>query len=261
MATSLDYSELISLKEACKLLKTHPNTLRQWDKKGILKAVRFGQRKDRHYRKGDVLRLMSQYVGEVQSSSIEQSAYGNEMRLIKAEEGLNRLSRIQVITAALLQTLTPTEVVKVIIDQGTVALKCSSSLIINYNDEKNHFEVFGFAGCSQEVVETFRSTSIETPTPWTDAFRAGDSIFIESFEECSMRYPHAARTIYKNYNQAIAAIPLLSGGQAFGVLHVSFSTPQRFTKDDTSFIMTLARQCAMALERTRLYESENTVRV
>jgi len=50
--------ELITLKEACDLLKVHPNTLRQWDKKGILVAVRFGERKDRRYYKKDILRLL-----------------------------------------------------------------------------------------------------------------------------------------------------------------------------------------------------------
>lgn len=50
--------QLLSLKEACQILKVHPNTLRQWDKKGILKAVRFGQRKDRRYKKEDLLQLM-----------------------------------------------------------------------------------------------------------------------------------------------------------------------------------------------------------
>ena len=50
--------QLITLKEACDILKVHPNTLRQWDKKGILKAVRFGQRRDRRYKKEDLLLLI-----------------------------------------------------------------------------------------------------------------------------------------------------------------------------------------------------------
>jgi len=41
--------ELLTLSEACEILHVHPNTLRQWDKKGVLKAVRFGVRKDRRY--------------------------------------------------------------------------------------------------------------------------------------------------------------------------------------------------------------------
>lgn len=51
--------ELLTLKETCGILKCHPNTLRQWDNKGILVAVRFGQRKDRRYRKEDILKLLN----------------------------------------------------------------------------------------------------------------------------------------------------------------------------------------------------------
>ncbi|PIR47334.1 DNA-binding protein [Candidatus Uhrbacteria bacterium CG10_big_fil_rev_8_21_14_0_10_50_16] len=50
--------ELLTLKEAADLLHCHPNTLRNWDNKGILVAVRFGSRGDRRYRKRDVLKLM-----------------------------------------------------------------------------------------------------------------------------------------------------------------------------------------------------------
>lgn len=51
--------ELLTLKEACEVLNCHPNTLRQWDNKGILVAIRFGERKDRRYRKDDILKLLS----------------------------------------------------------------------------------------------------------------------------------------------------------------------------------------------------------
>lgn len=49
-----DIPELITLKEACGILKVHPNTLRQWDKKGILIAIRIGVKKVRRYRKKDI---------------------------------------------------------------------------------------------------------------------------------------------------------------------------------------------------------------
>jgi len=52
--------ELLTMKETCNLLKVHANTLRQWDKKGILKAVRFGARRDRKYKKSDVFHLMEE---------------------------------------------------------------------------------------------------------------------------------------------------------------------------------------------------------
>ena len=57
--------ELLTLQEACDILKCHPNTLRQWDNKGILVAVRFGERKDRRYRKDDILKLLENKTTEV----------------------------------------------------------------------------------------------------------------------------------------------------------------------------------------------------
>ena len=50
---------LLKISEAAKLLNVHPNTLRKWDKKGILIAVRFGERKDRRYRKEDIMKLVN----------------------------------------------------------------------------------------------------------------------------------------------------------------------------------------------------------
>lgn len=54
-----EVSELLTLSEASKTLKVHPNTLRKWDKKGILKAIRFGERGDRRYRKEDISKLIN----------------------------------------------------------------------------------------------------------------------------------------------------------------------------------------------------------
>lgn len=46
--------ELLTLGEAAQILKVHPNTLRLWDSKGILKAVRIGVKRVRRYKKEDI---------------------------------------------------------------------------------------------------------------------------------------------------------------------------------------------------------------
>ncbi|MCA9371695.1 helix-turn-helix domain-containing protein [Candidatus Woesebacteria bacterium] len=51
--------ELLTLTEAAKVLKVHPNTLRLWDKKGILKAVRIGVKRVRRYKKEDIERFIN----------------------------------------------------------------------------------------------------------------------------------------------------------------------------------------------------------
>jgi excisionase family DNA binding protein len=52
--------ELLTLQEACDLLKVHPNTLRQWDKNGILPAIRIGTKRVRRYRKENIVELLNQ---------------------------------------------------------------------------------------------------------------------------------------------------------------------------------------------------------
>ncbi len=51
-------SEILTLKQACEFLNCHANTLRKWDKVGKLKAIRFGTRGDRRYKKEDLLKLL-----------------------------------------------------------------------------------------------------------------------------------------------------------------------------------------------------------
>lgn len=46
--------ELITLMEASAILKVHPNTLRLWDKKDVLKAIRIGVKRARRYKKEDI---------------------------------------------------------------------------------------------------------------------------------------------------------------------------------------------------------------
>ncbi len=54
-----EYPEILTLQEACEVLNCHPNTLRNWDNKGILEAIRFGTRKDRRYKKEDIIKLLN----------------------------------------------------------------------------------------------------------------------------------------------------------------------------------------------------------
>jgi excisionase family DNA binding protein len=56
--------ELLTLSEAAQILKVHPNTLRLWDKKGVLKAIRIGIKKVRRYKKEDIEKFISHKNGK-----------------------------------------------------------------------------------------------------------------------------------------------------------------------------------------------------
>ncbi|MFV0484910.1 MAG: helix-turn-helix domain-containing protein [Candidatus Saccharimonadales bacterium] len=50
--------DLLTLEQASELLQVHPNTLRNWDRDGMLKAVRLGVRKLYRYKKEDLAKFI-----------------------------------------------------------------------------------------------------------------------------------------------------------------------------------------------------------
>lgn len=51
MTYNSELQELLTIKEAAKLINVHPNTLRNWEREGKIQAVRIGSRRDRRYPK------------------------------------------------------------------------------------------------------------------------------------------------------------------------------------------------------------------
>ncbi|MFH1207749.1 MAG: helix-turn-helix domain-containing protein [Patescibacteria group bacterium] len=63
--------KLLTIKQVCEILSVHPNTLRNWDDSGRLKAIRVGARKDRRYEKEAIQKicLLEQPIQPAQPAS------------------------------------------------------------------------------------------------------------------------------------------------------------------------------------------------
>lgn len=104
MTTKIDsekaQSTPLTLKEAGELLGCHPNTLRQWDRSGVLKAIRFGPRKDRRYYKEDLEKFLerSGYVKnqqEAEQVSLVRQTYVEDYAALLVQWGkLSKASTI-----------------------------------------------------------------------------------------------------------------------------------------------------------------------
>jgi len=56
----VDGKQLLTVSEVARLLYVHPNTVRRWERMGVLPAYRLGPRGDRRFRREDVLRFLEQ---------------------------------------------------------------------------------------------------------------------------------------------------------------------------------------------------------
>ncbi len=57
--TSVDLTEpMLTMREACRLLNVHSNTLRRWGHQGTIRMYRIGPRGHRRFRREDVISLL-----------------------------------------------------------------------------------------------------------------------------------------------------------------------------------------------------------
>jgi PAS domain S-box-containing protein len=170
-----------------------------------------------------------------------------------AEKAADRTARLQAVTAALSKSLTPSQVAEVIAEQGVMALGATSALIALLTEDGTELEVVRALDIDQALSDAWHRFSINASVPLAQAVRTGKPLWPEPTAARIARYPHLAR----EYNQvnygAWISIPLMLEGRAVGGMSFSFTQTTDFSEDDQAFTLTLAQQCAQALERARLY--------
>ena len=178
-----------------------------------------------------------------------------------AEQTAERLAGLQAVTAALSEALTPAQVASLITKHGLPVLGAAGGVVTRLNEAGTELEILHFDGYSPVLMAKWgQRIPVTIPSPLTEVTHSGQPIFIESLAEREQRYPHLAERAVSS-SQAFAALPLSVEGHAIGVLGLSFGEAKHFTEAEREFMLTLASQCAQALERARLYEIEQQARL
>lgn len=177
-----------------------------------------------------------------------------------AQRTLKHLTSLQRITTALARALTPAQVSRVIIEQGIATLKADSGLIALLDETGEYLEILDWFGYKDEVVEPWQRFPLAEAVPLAEAARMGQAVFIDNPEMLQARYPEFAARRKSDYN-IMVSLPLTVENRVVGAIGLSFANAGKFSQETRDFMMALARQCAQALERARLYEVEQQARV
>ncbi len=172
-----------------------------------------------------------------------------------------RAERLQQLTAGLAAALTPEQVAASALLPALSVLRAQGvALILRDPADPGRLTVAGTAGYPAELVDRWRSLPLDQNTPAGEAILTGTARYAGSVEEARDRYPGMFRFTASLGQQAWAGLPLRTGGAVVGALAVGFADAQDFSPPERRFLETVATQCALAVERTRLYGRAATER-
>jgi PAS domain S-box-containing protein len=154
-------------------------------------------------------------------------------------------------------------VVAAVLERGAAVLGAEAGLValLGGEGEGAYLEITAARGYEDDVVGSWSRFPVAASLPLSDAVREREPIFSASRADMEARYPEMFRQGPTHAVKASASLPLLARGRAIGGLHFSFPSERAaFAEADRAFLLELARQCALALDRALLLEEQEVAR-
>ncbi len=214
---------------------------------------------DRRYGQADL--ALADDIAHRAAISIDNARLYRESQQAQqaAERSAERIARLQSVTAAFSESVTPDQVAEVIVAEGIAALNANFALVALLNEATRELEVVRLVGGADPGARGQRF-SLNAPVPLAKAVRTGKPLWAEPSEVRAIQYPHLAEMYAQQNFGAWISIPLMVEGRAVGGISLGFTDPQQLDEEEQAFILSLAQQCAQAIARAHLYESERIAR-
>jgi PAS domain S-box-containing protein len=173
-------------------------------------------------------------------------------------DAADQASRLQRVTERLAGAITPQQVLDAVLTEGLRAAEARAGAIGLLSDDGRSIDLLAQSGYTGPIFEKYGHFSVEADLPMSYVIRSGEPLFLESRAERNKLFPNLEGLGEDGH--AIAVLPLALEGRTLGVIALSFGENMRFGEERRQMKITLARQAAQALERSRLYAAEQSAR-
>jgi signal transduction histidine kinase len=184
-----------------------------------------------------------------------------------AEQHAARATLLQDLTSALAHTMSAQEVSQVVVSRAFTALGALAGLLAVYDQETATLKLFGTANVPEEIAETWSTLPAVANTPTNDAVKSLRSVLLDTREAIAAAYPKLERDVFARFAQpprALMAAPMIvdrgKDPRVLGALLLLWDREHVVDTATAALITAVADQCALALERARLYDAERTAR-
>jgi PAS domain S-box-containing protein len=173
-------------------------------------------------------------------------------------EAADRARRLQRVAERLAEAVTPEEVLDAVLTEGVRAAEARAGAIGVLSADGTSVELLAQQGYDPAVMTGWASFPLDADLPMSQVVRTGAALFIPSLRERNELFPALAHQGQEGH--AVVVVPLAVGGRVFGAMSLSFDDDIDFGLERREMKMTLTRQAAQALARSRLLEAEQALR-
>jgi signal transduction histidine kinase/CheY-like chemotaxis protein len=167
-----------------------------------------------------------------------------------------RVRRLQDVIAKATAASTHLELARLIVEQGVAAIDGWIGALWLTTSE-GMLDLVQWVGV--EPGRRFRRIPLGSDSPLALAVRTATPVWIASRAEYVAAFPQSEQRVGDHETPAdeiaCACLPLAAGDGAIGGLMFAYRAEHDFTDDERTFLVSIASQCAHAMERLRLLES------
>ncbi len=169
----------------------------------------------------------------------------------------DRLSRLQQVTAALCDAVTPEDVTAVIFQQGLEAVQAKAGGVALLSADGHTVTLVGAHGYPESTLSGFRQQPASAHTHVCIAIARDEPIYLETAEQEAAAFPLLVQ--FNSVGGSRVALPFSTSTGLRGCLALSFPNFRTFDAHDRDFMMSLAHQCGQALDRAHLYAEARAI--
>ena len=182
---------------------------------------------------------------------------------MQAEQSVRRalgdLQHLQTLTSELAAAASLEEVADIALEHARPAFGAAAAAISLVDDQTGEVFNIGAVGFTAEQMQSWRRYSLRAGVVAWDVVRTGAPVFATT-AQMSERYPLFVGTVQKQGYQYLAAFPLQTRGPVFGLVTFLFEEADGADSRALESMSAFANQCAVAIERARLYDAERAAR-
>ena len=168
---------------------------------------------------------------------------------------VRRYTGLYEVASALAGLTTASEVARTVVSSGVEVLGAHAAGLLSYSDGR--VRVLSSVGFTQDYIDQLESADLSDDLPGSVVLRTGEPLWLESPEQRDQLFPDLATVEPGTVSSCL--VPLIAG-RRLGVLRFSFDSPRLYDDSERRYVLALADQAALALQRSELFLAEQQAR-